>query len=318
MEKSEPTGVNPSARRFFKPRAAALASALLVNFAASAQGVGADFSAHAAPVHGPSADSSPRYLTDTNRPTWSGSEIDYYYNPSNQPSGIGTEQMVALIQAAARKWENVCNVRFNYLGTHSADPDIAATFQSIDRRNIIGWLPLTGDKAGFDGYVSWWYSGNGPNMVDADMVINTASGARLAADPKGLGALITHEMGHMLAIRHSDVQQSVMFANPYNSYAFQNTLRGDDAAACASLYGPSTQADANRIFNWAEQSFPQFVAPTGVNSLDLSGYHYRFFSTTNSYLAVKDNTLVFLPAGGAVIPLGNVDQILPAAAAAGF
>ncbi len=150
------------------------------------------------------------------------------------------------------------------------------------------------------------------------MVVNVQSGARLAADRRGLGALLTHEMGHMLAIKHSDKQNAVMFASPYNSYAFQNTLRGDDAAACASLYGYSVLSDANRIFNWAEQTLPQFLAPTGVISLDLSGYHYRFFSETNSYLAMKDGTLIYLRVGGAVTPLGTVNQFIGSAAAAGF
>jgi hypothetical protein len=301
-----------------KPKVATLALLCALSSVSSfaVQGVGADFSAQMAPVEG--SHPSSRFITDARKPTWANAVVDYYYNPSNQPGDISTDTMLSLIQAAGRKWENVCNVRFNYLGTQSADPDVNASFETIDRLNVIGWLPLTGDKAGFDGYVSWWFQGNPPTLVDADMVLNTAAGERLAGDPKGLGALITHEMGHMLAIRHSDVQQSVMFASPYNSYAFQNTLRGDDAAACASLYGASTFADANRIFNWAEQSFSAFVAPTGVNSQDLSGYHYRFFSQTNSYLAVKDNTLIFLPVGGAVAPLGNVDHILPAAAAAGF
>ncbi|MBK6595682.1 MAG: matrixin family metalloprotease [Burkholderiales bacterium] len=301
-----------------KPKTAALALAFALSTASSFanQGLGTDFSAQTAPVQG--SGPSARFITDSRKATWPDAVVNYYYNPSNQPAGISTDTVLGLIQAAGRKWENVCKVRFNYLGTQSADPDVEASFGTIDRLSVIGWMPLTGDKAGFDGYVSWWFQGNPPSLVDADMVLNTSAGERLASDPKALGALITHEMGHMLAIRHSDVQQSVMFASPYNSYSFQNTLRGDDAAACASLYGPSTFADANRIFNWAEQSFSQFVAPTGVNSLDLSGYHYRFFSQTNSYMAVKDNTLLFLPTGGAVTPLGNVDQILPAAAAAGF
>lgn len=296
----------------------ALFSALFAINSQAVQGVGPDFSAQAVPVQGTGANGSPRFITDSRQPKWANAEVNYYYNPTHQPAGISTATMLALIQSAARKWENVCNVRFNYMGTQTVDPDVNATFSTIDRLNVIGWLPLTDSKAGFDGYVSWWYQGSIPTLVDADMVINTLSGDRLAADPKGLGALLTHEMGHMLAIRHSDVQHSVMFASPYNPYTFQNTLRGDDAAACASLYGASAMADANRIFNWAEQTFSQFVAPTGVNSFDTSGYHYRFFSETNSYMAVKDNALLYLPAGGAVTPLGTVVQILPAAASAGF
>ncbi len=291
---------------------------LLISHSLLAQPVSEDFSANPTAAGSSEPSVHPRYVVDARQPKWPDGVINYYYNPVNQPAQISTDQMLNLIQTAGRKWENVCNVRFNYLGTQTAEPDVNATFGTIDRINVIGWQALTGNKSGFDGYVAWWYDGVGPNLVDADMVINSDAGERLAGDQKGLGALITHEMGHMLAIKHSDEQTSVMFATPYNTYAFQNTLRGDDAAACASLYGYSSLSSANRVFNWAEQTFPQFFAPTGINSLDLGGYHYRYFPATNSYLAAKDNALIYLPVGGSLTPLGEVEQYLAPAIAAGF
>ncbi|MBK6595153.1 MAG: hypothetical protein IPG23_21930 [Burkholderiales bacterium] len=110
-----------------KPKTVALALAFALSTASSfaTQGVGADFSAQTAPVQG----SSPRFITDSRKAVWADAVVNYYYNPSNQPAGISTDTVLGLIQAAGRKWENVCKVRFNYLGTQSADPDVEASLE---------------------------------------------------------------------------------------------------------------------------------------------------------------------------------------------
>ena len=264
------------------------------------------------------APSQTRFAVDRNHPTWAGAVVNYYYNPANQPAALGTDTILNLIQSATRKWQDVCNVTFNYLGTTTSVPNIGGSFSDIDRRNVIGWTAFTGTNAGFDGYTSWWYSGSPAKLVDSDMQINTNVASKFVSNPANLSALLTHEFGHMLAIQHSDRQQAVMFANPYNSYAFQNTLRGDDAAACASLYGAAPLSDADRVFNWAEQSFPAFFAPTGTSSQEVNGYHYRFFSKTNSYLAVTGGTLLYYPVGGTVLNLGDVNGYAASAGQDGF
>ncbi|OYU44461.1 MAG: hypothetical protein CFE44_12800, partial [Burkholderiales bacterium PBB4] len=96
------------------------------------------------------------------------------------------------------------------------------------------------------------------------------------------------------------------------------TLRGDDAAACISLYGASTKMEANRVLNWAEQSFTPFLSPVGSASQDLEGYHYRFYAGSNSYIAERDGVVYYLPVGGNVVPLGAVTQFMPLATQAGF
>jgi hypothetical protein len=262
------------------------------------------------------------FITDPNRPLWPGKIVSWYYNPVDQPADVNTTQIVTLIQQAARKWENVCNVSFNYLGTTTARPNLDATFATIDRLSVVGWGPLTGTRAQFSGYTSWWYQNNssgGPTLVDADMVINTAGTFRFsAATLDSLNGLLTHELGHMLAIDHSDNPQSVMFANPYNTFQFQNTLRGDDAAACVALYGVSPNANANRVFNWAEQTYPSLFAPVGVSSIDGFGYQYRYYPKTNSYVGVQSNTIYYLSSGGNILSVGSVTQYLSQAVSAGF
>ena len=274
-----------------------------------------DFAAYRIPTF----EATPRFVVDSKNPKWPGNVLNYYYNPTHQPASITTAQMEGVIQNASRKWSDVCNIRFNYLGITTADtPDVDGTFATIDRKSVIGWGALTGSKSGFAGYAAWWWQGNG-DLVDSDMVLNTEGSTPFTADNLAeLGALVTHEFGHMLAIKHSDEQQSVMFASPYNSYAFQRTLRGDDAAACASLYGPSTNTMANRIFNWAEQTVPQLLAPAGTTSAEVNGIHFRHYTGTGSYLGLMGGQLYFVGANGTPLLLGTPDAFISAATAAGF
>jgi predicted Zn-dependent protease len=293
-----------------------IAAALqLATQAARADNAVADYSGHLW------SDGQFQYLLDPGKALWPNATVNWYYNPSGQPADLSTAQIVEQIQNAARKWENVCNVRFNYLGTTVARPNLDATFSTVDKIPVIGWGPLTGSRAGFRAYTSFWYStsSRGAQMIDVDMVINTASSPPFTASSLGdLGALLTHETGHMLGIDHSDKQTSVMYANPYNSFAFQRTLRGDDVAACAALYGYAGQADANRLFNWAEQVYPSLFAPAGVGSVDGYGFQYRHYAGTGSYVGVQNGQIYYLPPGGSLLDLGPVSQFTSAATGAGF
>lgn len=263
------------------------------------------------------------YILDSNNPKWTNATINWYYNAQGQPADMNSAQVVAVIRNAMTKWENVCSVRFNYLGETTARPSVDGSTSS-DGMSVIGWQAFTGSQAGFSGYTAWRYQigASGSVMSDSDMVINTSNNPPFsAANSDALGALVTHEVGHMLAINHSDLVESIMYANPYHTFSYQSTIRGDDAAACAALYGYSATASHDRMFNWAEQKFPQFFAPVGASSQDAYGFHFRYFPSTGSYLGSKDGRIYYLPYGGGIndlVDLGDANQFWNSAVADGF
>ena len=67
-------------------------------------------------------------------------------------------------------------------------------------------------------------------------------------------------------------------------------------------------ASANCLFGWAEQRLPQVLAPAGTASAVFQSYLYRYYASSNSYLAVSgtDQRVVYL-ANGAVSDLGSLD-----------
>lgn len=78
--------------------------------------------------------------------------------------------------------------------------------------------------------------------------------------------------------------------------------------------------DADRVFNYLEAAYPQFVAPANAASTELAGYYVRYYAGTNAYVGVADGQLYCLvPAlSQDILPLGSVADWLAIAAAAGY
>lgn len=255
----------------------------------------------------------PAYVLGAAQERWSGGNVPWYYNPAGQPANLQTQDVVNAIQTAAARWAGMCNLTFTYLGTTSAVPDVRSTSSTIDRLNVIGWGALTDDMARYGAYTKWWYNGN-HLLIDADVVINTAYGWTL----QNVEAIMTHELGHFIGLTHSNVQASVMFANPYNSYSYQRTLRGDDADACAALYGASANAESNRAMNWAEQTFPSLLTPSPSASGTAYGYYYRYYAGTNTYVGSKDGRAYLMGSDSIIRDQGALADYAATLRSAGF
>ncbi len=86
------------------------------------------------------------------------------------------------------------------------------------------------------------------------------------------------------------------------------------------LPAAATLSESDRIFNYLEAAYPQYAAPASVTSLTESGYYYRYYASTKSYVGTKDGKVWYLvPAiDGNINLLGNVTDWLGVAAAAGY
>lgn len=65
-------------------------------------------------------------------------------------------------------------------------------------------------------------------------------------------------------------------------------------------------ADSDRLFNWAESTFPSLLSPCRPPSQSIGDYYLRYYGNTNAYL------------GTSVLDPGNVSDYLPGAASAGY
>lgn len=253
------------------------------------------------------------YVLGNAQEHWSGGNVAWNYNPQNQPANLTTTEVLNAINTAIARWQGMCNLSFTYLGLTSAVPDVRSTVSTIDQINVFGWGQLTDSMAVYGAYTKWWYDGNHA-MLDADVVINTA----FPWTAQDVESIMTHELGHVLGLNHSNVQASVMFATPYNSYSYQRTLRGDDANACAALYGVSANADSNRAMNWAEQTFPQLLSPGPATSAVYDGYYYRYYPATNTYVGSKNGNAYLMGGDGIIRHQGALADFAGVVHGAGF
>lgn len=197
-------------------------------------------------------------------------------------------------------------------GLTSTLPNLDGPASSVDQVNVFGWDVLRNGNAPYSAVTkSWWI---GSAYIDADIVMNIAQSWTLPE----LEGIMTHEIGHALGLSHSDVSASVMYASPYHSTGYMNTLRGDDANGCAVLYGAATTADSNRAFNWAEAAYAQYLSPNAAASGTFDGYYYRYYSGTQSYVGTRDGTVYCLGPDGVMQNMGSLGSYFLRVRSAGY
>ncbi|MFA7239574.1 MAG: hypothetical protein WC091_05625 [Sulfuricellaceae bacterium] len=88
------------------------------------------------------------------------------------------------------------------------------------------------------------------------------------------------------------------------------------------LDAPKDQIDSDRLFNWAEDKYPEiFSSPQRPFSETADGYYFRYYPGTDTYLGAKGGNVFYLPAGAGmneIIDLGLMDKFLPNADADGY
>lgn len=167
---------------------------------------------------------------------WSDGVVEWYYNPDHAlPPFDDVPTALAAIQAAIDQWEGVCGIDFRYMGLTEREPQNFDDFTTV-----IGWAPI--GVAGLGGGIidAPWEEvlrlGYWP-MQEGFIALRPVPYSDLIPEEVRIFEfikLMTHELGHMICLGHSDDTNSVMSANPYNSLY---GVRRDDIAAVQALYG---------------------------------------------------------------------------------
>ena len=192
---------------------------------------------------------------------WSGRVVRWRYNDANRSTSIVASASAALsrIQTAMSKWSAVCNVQFVYDGTSANAASLATGTR--DGQNVIAWGTLAGNTTGVTYVGASGSSGSGFTLDEADMVLN------FQFNPN-FDATLVHEVGHMLGIRHSNLEGAVMSGpnvapDPSTTYTSLSALQADDIAACRSLYGAASGTPASPV---ASASAPRVALENKLTS----------------------------------------------------
>jgi len=244
---------------------------------------------------------------------WTTGVYQWFFNPANVPASISQDGVLAAMKTAAARWEQMCNITIQYMGTTAVLGNQNVPYAPDDGVNVWGFQPLAASINQFSGWTPVVSSSDG-TIRGADIILNSNMPWTLDV----VEATMTHEIGHGIGLAHSNVASAIMFANPYHDAQYIRTLRGDDAQGCASLYGASPMAMVNRTMNWAESAYSSLLKSGPAPNGSYQGYLYRYYPQSNNYTGYKDGNAYFMGPDGNIQNLGPMSGYTDQVTAAGF
>lgn len=290
------------APRQHSARFAALATmAAATAFAASAMNVSAITADYSTDFHVVHRSSDAQKFLTYGWNGWADKTVRWRYNDANRPAAASASAtaMLTSVRAAMDKWSAVCAVTFVYDGETTSGASLANS-GAHDAINAITWGTLDSGVSALTYVGTSSASAITPTLDEADTVISVALGS------SGLDAVLLHEVGHMIGLKHSNVENAVMSGpntapDPSTGYTQLTTLAADDIAGCRSLYGDSvpTPSDTTVAVSATSLTFAdtvvndvsntQIVAVINkgvslltVSDVKLTGDDYILISTTCS------------------------------------
>lgn len=181
---------------------------------------------------------------------WQDKKIPVSFSKSllNQNS-ISENEVLKAINSSLAAWENVADIQF--VQTWTDDNAVSPLGKNGDGVNLItisqvseNLLLFNGDASDNAARTRVFFNRKG-NITEADIVLNPY--ARFSTDGNfgtyDLQSVLTHELGHLLGLEHSDILAATMYVNQgkngiYNLQSFSpRTLSADDIAGIRSIYG---------------------------------------------------------------------------------
>lgn len=256
----------------------------------------------------------PQYLfMSSSNSKWVTGVYQWYFNPANLPANISLDSALLAMNTAAVRWEQMCNLTIQYMGTTAVLGNQNVVYKPDDGLNVWGFQPFEPAINAFSGWTPTTSSSTG-SILGADIILN----ANMQWTAVGLEGIMTHEIGHGIGIGHSDVASSIMSSKPYHDALYMRTLRGDDAEGCANLYGANPMAMANRTMNWAESEYASLLKSGPAPDGTYDGYLYRYYLQSNNYTGYKDGNAYFMGPDGKIENLGPLSGYTSQVRAAGF
>ena len=115
----------------------------------------------------------------------------------------------------------------------------------------------------------------------------------------------------VLALAINPATPAIVYAGTLQGGVF----RYEDACGLAA-----TISDSDRIFNYLEARYPQYLAPAQAASATTAGYCYRYYSGTKAYIATSKGMVYYLGpvSGNSIYLVGAQADLLDAAKQLGF
>lgn len=194
------------------------------------------------------------------------------YNPINAPANFSNRNdMLELLGEAASRWEKVSGIKIDILHPGDYQDDITTSVFALDQIVSVTWV---NSAENFSARVAPRRGNYDPSLryypyLDGAITLNSRS-STWDNRTRAMRTL-THEIGHLLGLGHSDNPSSMMFANPYNTLQYPAE---DDIRAVQALYGPPSAAidPSHPQMEWRYQPLPKasdsFLATSKITAED--------------------------------------------------
>lgn len=176
---------------------------------------------------------------------WPDNRVEWLYKTNGR---IEAETLIGHINKAAGNLAQRANIAFsnsgptslNLLNSYDASRRNTLLIEVLNNSEMDSYVAgitagETTNGSSFSGFAWMWWNGS----VLAGQIALNSDRLNSASCWEGI---LTHELGHILNLAHSDKQDSIMFAQPYNSCEFQKTPRYDDITALHQMY-PKNEAN---------------------------------------------------------------------------
>ncbi len=223
----------------------------------------------------------------------------------------------------------------NTLTTIVTNPPVTNEF-SPSRPNVRGTIAMAKVSDDPNSATSQWFFNLGDNSATLDARNN--GGFTVFGQVIGKGMSVVDAIGALPLLSASTQYDAIVAAMPFFS-SFKElplaapvtgpTLTTKNLVIINSVSSNKSSTnitDSDRVFNYLEALYPEYVepantlAPTGPISAFSSGYYYRYYPITNSYVASSNGMLYYMgPASqNQIIALWPLSEVLAEAVAKGY
>jgi peptidyl-prolyl cis-trans isomerase A (cyclophilin A) len=196
----------------------------------------------------------------------------------------------------------------------AAGPAVANEF-SATRSNLRGTIAMA-------------KLGGNPNSATCEWFVNLANNAANLDEQNGgftvfgrvttSGMVVADKIAALKVVDAGGVYTNLPVVNHTSGNVGINQVVR--ATAVSVLPGAGTASESDRIFNYLEGTYPQYVPVAGSSGGTGQGYYYRYYPGTNSYVGTREGDVFYLVPSISpdVQPLASMATLLAQAAAEGY
>jgi cyclophilin family peptidyl-prolyl cis-trans isomerase len=203
-------------------------------------------------------------------------------------------------------------------------PAGAAAPQAVPKRAAVA-NEFSATRSNLRGTIAMAKSEGNPNSATSEWFVNLANNAsNLDAQNGGFTVFGRVTTSGMLVFDKIEALRIVNGGGVYSNLPVvnltTNTIGADNVVRASAVTVLGRESDSDRIFNYLEGVYPQYVPVAGQSAGTGLGYYFRYYPGTNSYVGTKDGNVHYLVPSISpdVQPLGSMADWLGAAAAEGY